>query len=118
MRLPQIGAMLCYPSAAMGREQADSTHVTLVDAPLAEGERRMGVDEFGSALAHIRPFQADAARMQELRRILGEDLCVPVHLMSDTGLLREVAARIHRGDLELRARRFRIPVTFPTWKEE
>ena len=86
------------------------------DEPLAPGERRLPVRDYDAAVALVRGYDGVPAALQHLRAVVAADLCAPVHQLSDAGLLREVAARIHRGDLEVRRAPAHIPETFPHWQ--
>lgn len=88
----------------MSHEDLEGARVVARDAPLERGERRVLLGDYDAALAELRAFADEPHALEDLRRILAEDPCAPVHQLSDAGLLREIAARVHHGDLELRVR--------------
>ncbi len=88
----------------MSHEQLEEARVVSRDAPMERGERRISLADYDAALTELGVFAGAPQALEELRRLLGADPCVPVHQLSDAGLLREIAARVHHGDLELRVR--------------
>lgn len=70
--------------------------------PLAPGEVGWDPGSESDVAAIVRGIMQDEEGRGELRRLLGQELCAPVHLFSNAGVVREVTARITRGELEVR----------------
>jgi hypothetical protein len=85
-------------------EELDEARVVPSGAPMDPGERRVVLRDYDAALIELRTFAGAPQALEDLRRLLAADPCAPVHQLSDAGLLREIAARVHHGELELRVR--------------
>ena len=88
----------------MSWELFEETRVVPRDTPLARGERRVVLGDYDAVLGELRAYEGAPQALEALRRLLAADPCAPVYQLSDAGLLREIAARVHHGELELRAR--------------
>jgi hypothetical protein len=98
----------------MGHELCEEVRVAPREAPLAPGEKRMTLSsEPEVVLAMVRSFEGAPSALEDLRVLLGQEVAAPVHQLSDAGLLREIARRVHTGALELRVRKMHIPDAFP-----
>ena len=99
----------------MGHELHEEMRVARREDPLSHDERRLGALDMEGVLGTLRAYSAVPEALDALRRMLGEDPCAAVHQLSDAGVLREIAARVQAGELELRRRAYTIPDGFPRW---